>query len=131
MINRPRRDGQIVALPVAANVEIKEGAIVALTATGYAVAATHADAARIVGRANNAAYNLGGVDGEETVNVQRKNAFLFANADGADTVTVAHLFTTGYLVDDYTVAAVEGTPARLPVGTIIEVSKEGVWVEIA
>lgn len=131
MINTPRRDGNIVALPVAADVEIQEGAIVALTAEGYAVAAVSPNAVHIVGCANNAAYNLGGADGEETVNVQRKNAFLFANAAGADAVTVAHLFKPAYLVDDYTAAAVEGDPARLLIGTIIEVSHEGVWVEIA
>lgn len=131
MQNIARRDGQIVLLPVAAGKKIQEGAIVALTAAGYLVEAADADAAKIVGRANDEAINLDGEAGAVRINVQRKNAFLLANGAGADQVKEANLFTECFLADADTVAAVAGDPARLVVGKVIEISQEGVWVEIA
>lgn len=131
MKDTPRRDGIVVSLPVAAGKQIEEGAIAALTAAGFLVDATDEDAAQIVGRANEEAINLDGTAGDLRIDVQRKNAFLFGNSTGADEVKVVHLFSNCYLVDAYTVAGVAGDPARLVAGKVIEISQEGVWVEIA
>ena len=131
MFNTPRRDGTVINLAVAADKEITEGAIVALTEQGFLVEATDQSATLVVGRANEAAYNLKGAAGDSRANVQRQSAFLFANATGADEVKEEHLFEECFLFDAFTVAAIEGDPARLSVGKVIEISKEGVWVEIA
>lgn len=131
MINTPQREGLVVCLEIAAGKKIEEGMIVALNSTGLLVPATDEEAKTVVGRANGDAYNLDGEDGEETVSVQRKTAFLFANSTGADEVKRTHLFKNGYLGEDAVIACKAGTPARIAVGTIIEVSQEGVWVEIS
>ena len=131
MKNLPRRDGEIINLEIAEKTEIIEGALVALTIEGYAVDATDVKAKKIVGRADNSAFNLSGNNGDETVNVHRKNAFLFQNATVADEIKQEHLFTDCYLVDADTVATTDGGTNRLVVGKVIEISQEGVWVEIA
>ena len=131
MMQRPYRPGQVIILPVAAKKEIEKGAIIALTAAGYVVDATDTTAAKIVGRADCAVSNLAGAAGDVTVSVFRKQAFLFTNGSGEDELKPIHLMETCYLIDQDTVGATSDSDKRLEVGLVLEITNEGVWVEIA
>lgn len=124
---KPCRAGVRIALAVLAAVEITKGSLVALTAAGYAVPATHDSADRIIGVADQYVDNLQGSSGDQMVGILRKQAFLFANGTGAAEIKTINLFDPCYLVDDETVGAASGT---LEVGRVVELSDDGVWVEI-
>lgn len=130
MIKHPYRPAGVIALAVEAKKEINRGDIVALTAGGLAVPVTDANATTIVGRADNRADNSGGSAGDVRVDVLRNRAFLFQNGTGADEVKLINLFESCYLVDDSTVSPDSDGENRLTVGKIIEISNEGVWVQI-
>ncbi len=132
MINHPYRAGETVSVPVAAKKEIERGALVALTAAGYALAATETTAIKVIGRADTYVDNSSGANGDVRVPVLRKRAFLFTNtASGADEIKLVHLMEPCYLIDDATVGATDDSGKRLEVGIVIEISDEGIWVEIA
>ena len=126
----PWRDGKTIVLGVAAEMQIREGQMVALNADGYLVPATHSDAAFVVGQANQIALNVNGENGDESIGVKRKLAFLFINSVGADEIKPNHLFEDCYLVNEDTVSATAGGSGRIVAGKVIEISQEGVWVEI-
>ena len=122
--NTPERDGKLVGHPVAAGKVIFAGALVALSATGYATPAATATGLKGLGRAEGHADNSEGADGEVTVIVAR-GCFAFAGSG----VTRAHIGAPAYAVDDQTVAATDGTGTRSAVGTIRDLDAHGVWVE--
>ncbi len=122
--NTPERDSRRVGHPVAAGKVIFAGALVALSATGYAVPAATATGLKGLGRAEEHVDNAEGADGEVTVTVAR-GCFAFAGSG----VTRAHIGSPAYAVDDQTVAATDGTGTRSAVGTIRDLDAHGVWVE--
>ncbi len=126
--NTPRREGDLLALPVAAGVKIYAGALVAVNAAGYAVPGSTAANLKAAGRAEGQVDNTGGVDGAQTVTV-RRGVFKWANA-GADPVGQAHVLSDCYIVDDQTVAATDGAGTRSKAGKVLGVDVNGVWVEI-
>ena len=126
----PWREGKTVVLGVAAGAQIREGQMVALNAGGFLVSATDASAAFLVGQANQIALNVNGTNGEETIAVKRDGAFLFGNSAGADEIKPTRLFEDCYLVNGDTVAATDGGTGRIIAGKVIEISDEGVWVEV-
>ncbi|MEG1931298.1 MAG: hypothetical protein RR131_09180 [Anaerovorax sp.] len=116
-------DGRIMVLPVAAGKNIFEGAMVAINATGYAVPASAAINLKVAGRAETAADNRTGADGETFVNIKR-SVFIWENDSvAANKVTSAHLLAPCYIKDDCTVTA-ESTGTS-PAGKVIAVYDDG------
>lgn len=126
--NTPRKEGELVALPVAAGAKIYAGALVVANATGFVAPGSVATTLTYLGCADEYVDNTGGADGAVTVLVRRKAAFKWDNL-GADAVTQALLGKTCYIADDQTVAATNGTNTRSAAGKVIGVESDGVWVE--
>lgn len=120
------RPGDQVVHPVAAGVRIFAGALVALTATGFATPATSVTGLRGLGRARQQIDNRDGADGAQSILVDR-GVFGWANAGD---VTRSDIGGTAYAVDDQTVAADDGTGTRSAIGTIIDLDAASVWVEL-
>lgn len=126
--NTPMKDGELIAVPVAANAVIHAGALVAANATGFAVPGAVATTLTYLGRAEEAADATGYADGIATVQVRRGKAFKFKNS-GADPVTQASLGKVCYIVDDETVAATNGTGTRSAAGIVLGIDTDGVWIK--
>ncbi len=122
------REGEVMPFAVGAGQEIFQGALVATNATGFLVAGAAATGLTYIGRADEHVDNSGGADGDETVLVRRKQAFLWKNSD-ADPVGQSLVGKTCYILDDETVAATDGTGTRSEAGTVLVVESNGVWVE--
>jgi hypothetical protein len=125
----PRRSGEEVTHPVAANTVIFAGAQVALlTASGFAVPAGTPNSGAAVGVAQDTADNTGGVDGAINVDA-RKGAFRFDNSAAADQITRTSIGSNCYIVDDHTVAKTDNSGARKVAGLVVDVDSAGVWVK--
>lgn len=126
--NTPFKDGEIIVAPVAANVKIFAGAIVAANATGYATKGATATTLTYLGRADEYVDNTGGADGVKTIQVRRGNAFKWKNSAG-DPVTQASLGKICYIVDDETVSANNaGGNTQSAAGKVVGIDSDGVWV---
>lgn len=126
--NTYMQDGELIAVPVAANAVIYGGALVVADANGYAAPGSTATTLTYLGRAEEKVDNTGGANGDKTVDVRRGKAFNFKN-DGADPVTQVSLGKICYIVDDDTVAATDGAGTRSAAGTVVGIDSDGVWVE--
>lgn len=115
--------------PVAANVKIHKGALIACTAGFYGPAAA-GTGKRIVGRAAQSVDNTGGAAGALSVDVHffyERDLFLLVNS-GVNAVTAAMRETVCYAEDDQTVGSLD--TGFSVCGIIYDVTTEGVWVEI-
>ena len=81
-----------------------------------------------IGRAEAQINNIGGSNGDLNITV-RRGVFCFANA-AADAVTRTEIGKSCYVVDDYSVAKTNGTGSRSVAGKVVDVTSDGVWVEI-
>lgn len=126
--NTLRREGDILALGVAANVKIHAGALVVANAAGFAAPGSTALGLKAVGRAESQADNTGGANGAVTVEVLR-GVFKFKNA-AADPVGLTHLLGDCYIVDDATVAATDASGTRSAAGIVVGVESDGIWVAV-
>lgn len=127
--NTPMKDGDLIAVPVAANAVIHAGSIVVANANGYAAPGSTATTLTYLGRAEESVNNTGGANAAKTVLVRRKKAFKFANSAG-DAVTQASLGKVCYIVDDQTVSATNaGGNTQSAAGIVLGVESDGVWVE--
>lgn len=126
--NTPAALGDVRALPLPANGKIFAGAIVALTAAGYAAAATATIANVTAGRADETVDNAGGANGAKKIKV-RRGVFRFANSAAADLIALTEVGKPCYVVDDQTVAKTDNVGARPKAGTVFDVDAQGVWVE--
>lgn len=124
--NTPMKATEILVVPVAANVRIFAGSLVAATASGFATPGSTALGLSYLGRAEVSVDNRGGAAGAALVEIRHGKAFLWTN-DG--TVTQAHLFKPAYIVDDETVAAADAGGTRSAAGRIVGIDTNGVWVE--
>jgi len=124
-----RREGVQFGDPVAANAKIHAGALVAINAQGYAVAAGAVAAQRTRGVAQASIDNTGGGNGGKTVQV-RRGTFNFKNSAAADLIARADIGADCFVVDDETVAKTNGAGARPKAGVIRDVDASGVWVEV-
>ena len=123
--NTPEREGAILVLPMATGTTIFAGALVVVSAAGFAAPGSTATGLVAAGRAEEYKVNAG-ANGAETVKV-RRGVFKFANLE-ADPVTKP--ITTCYIADDQTVAATNGTNTRSAAGKVLAIETDGVWVEI-
>ncbi|MEX2480203.1 MAG: hypothetical protein WD928_05015 [Gammaproteobacteria bacterium] len=127
--NTPRADGDVESYGVAAAALIYAGAIVALSATGFATPGATATTLVTVGRAEERVDNTDGAAGDVKVRV-RRGVFQFANSAGADEITAAEIGDDCYIVDDQTVAKTDDTGARSVAGKVVQVDDNGVWVKL-
>lgn len=126
--NTPHKDGELIAVPMAANAVAFAGGIAVANATGYAAPGSTATTLTYLGRFEEAKNNTGGADGAKSVLVRRGQAFKWKNS-GADPVTQASLGKVCYIVDDETVAATNGTNTRSAAGKVVGIDSDGVWVQ--
>ncbi|MFZ4537824.1 hypothetical protein [Propionivibrio sp.] len=126
--NTPFKDGESLAVPVAANAVIFAGALVVANASGFAAPGSTATTLTYLGRAESAVNNTGGANGDKALVVRREKAFKWANLAG-DPVVQADLGKTCYIVDDQTVAKTSATDTRSIAGKVVQVDADGVWVE--
>lgn len=126
--NVPERGGDTLALPVAANVRIFAGALVALTAAGLATPGAVSTTLKGMGRAKDEANNIGGAASAINVEVE-KGVFRFKNSAAGDAITRADIGNNAFIVDDETVAKTNGTSTRSVAGVIFDVDAQGVWIK--
>lgn len=125
----PRRTGDAIAVGVAADTRILEGALVCLNAAGTATKGATALNLLAVGIAAAEADNTDGSAGDVTVQI-KKGIFRFENSAAADAITAAEIGDTAYVVDDQTVAKTDGTGTRSAAGKIFDVDAQGVWIDL-
>ncbi len=112
--------------PVAAGVLIYEGALVVLSAAGFAQPGFESTDVTVRGIALTGADNSAGMDGSHIVMV-RKGTFAL-NSDGS--ITRSDIGKPAYIVDDQTVSNSDGGGTRSVAGQIVNVDDDGVWVNI-
>lgn len=127
--NTPAALGDVRAFPLPAGGKVFAGAIVALTAAGFAAGATATAANVTVGRADETVDNGEGANGDAKVKV-RRGVFRFANSGGADAIALTEVGKPCFVVDDQTVAKTDNAGARPAAGKVFDVDAQGVWVEI-
>lgn len=128
--NRPfqRWAPDAIPVPLAAGVEVFYGTAVALNSEGYGVPGAESPDLTFAGAALDYMDNGSGSDGERTVLVQRPGhlAIKWIN-DGS--ISQAHLLKTAYILDNQTATATDGGGTRSPMGTIVRIETDGVWVQ--
>lgn len=127
--NTPFRNGELIAVPVAAATMIYGGHLVGINAIGLAVPGAATAALTIFGVSDEYADNTAGAAGATSVLVRRGKAWKLANLSG-DAVTQADVGKNCYVADSITVAKTSNTSARPVAGTVVAVEADGVWVEI-
>lgn len=125
--NTPLKDGEIIAVPVEANVVIRAGVLICANAAGHAIEGNVATTLTYLGRSEEAVDNTGGAAGAVTVKVRRGLVFQWANA-ADDPVTQASLGKLCYVEDNQTVAATNGGNTRSAAGVVFGLDSNGVWV---
>jgi len=126
--NTPKKDGELISVPVAANAKCFAGGLAVADANGYAAPGSTALNLTYLGRFEEQVDNTGGANGDKSVLVSRGKAFKFGNS-GADPVTQASLGKVCYIVDDETVAATDGVGTRSAAGVVIALDTNGVWIQ--
>lgn len=115
-----RRDGALIAYPVAAGGHIFKGGLVAVAASGYAVPAADAAGLTFVGVAYEEGDNRGGVAGGRTVRVLKTGVYTYPKAGAS----LADMGKTVFVVDDATVSTA-ATGNALAVGVVAGVPDAG------
>ena len=124
--NTPAREGVLINAPVKAGAKIYAGSLVVADG-GYAKPAVKAENLIALGRAEAAADNSSGSNGDVTVKV-RRGVFRWANtATAAGTVGATELGKDVYAVDDQTVDKRAAGASKA--GKCLGVTSDGVWVE--
>jgi hypothetical protein len=122
------RKGDFMSLPVKAATLLYAGALVCLDATSHAVPGAVATTLLVIGRCETQADNSAGADGAITARV-RRGVFRWDNSAAGDAITLAHVGTDCYIVDDHTVAHTSGSATRSVAGKVFDVDAQGVWVD--
>jgi hypothetical protein len=123
----PKRDLDVLVIPVAANVKCFAGGL-AVVAAGYVKPGATATGLVTVGRFRATVDNTGGQAGDVSAEVE-PGCFRYLNSAGADAITQAEVGTDCYVVDDQTVAKTNGSNTRSVAGKVVAVDALGVWVK--
>lgn len=115
-----RRDGALIAYPVAAGGHVFKGGLAAVAASGFIQSAADAAGLTFIGVAYEDGDNRGGAAGARTVRVLKTGVFTYTKA-GA---TMADIGRTAFAVDDATVATA-ATGSSLAVGVVVGVPDAG------
>lgn len=123
--------------PIAANTKILKGTIVVLNSDGRAIPGdTIANGAVVaVGKASHTLDNLngsalGGAAGAANIEVEF-GVHGWESGTTTDLVTIAHVGSPVYVLDNQTVTATDGSAARIPAGVCTEVRNGQVYVDMS
>ena len=122
------REGRQFYLDVAASTEIFAGSLVSRDAAGRAIPAAATAGTIVVGFAPKGVDNSAGSAGDEKVLVKRGMAAHFANGAAPNAITIAEIGTAAYVADGGTVRKFNADLTNIPVGRIIDLDDDGVWV---
>lgn len=115
--------------PVAANVKIYMGAMVAIeAATGLLRPARATATDVIVGVSKQRADNTGGAASAISCEIESDFVVAMTNSGGGDAIALANVGADCFAVDDQTVALTNGGATRPRAGKIHNVTEAGVWV---
>ena len=120
--------GVLLQYPMAANQTIYGGGLVALDAAGHAIPAADAASLTIAGVAEETAKS-GASAGVDQVEVRRGAVHAFANAAGANALTIADIGSVCYVADDQTVQDA-GAANDVKAGVMLQLDDAGVWVHV-
>lgn len=116
--------------PVASGVVIYTGALVGISATGFATPGAVSASLLAGGVARETVDNTAGADGALTVELWG-GIFWVANGTGGDEITLAHVGLPCYYLDDQTVSFDSATGTRSVAGTILDVNAtDGVMIKV-
>lgn len=124
------RSGERFTAPVKGAVKIYAGSIVSLGADGYARPGRAAITDIVIGIAEKQADNSSGADGDINVEILRKIVGCFGNSSSTDALALTERGRPCFVVDDQTVAKTSNSGVRPVAGNVIDVTSEGVWVEL-
>lgn len=125
-VNTPQRAGKGFGILQASNV-VYGGAIAAIdTSTGKIVPATDTAGLMVVGRIDSTSDNTGTAYLSTRRASTSRAVFRWANGGS---FTAANVGTMAYIQDDATVTTAAAASADIPVGLIVEVDSDGVWVD--
>ena len=127
--NTPYKDGELIAVPVAASTKVEAGKIAAVNAAGYGIEASDTASIVVVGSYVETKDNSSGSNGDLTAKVRRGKAFKMKNSSTA-AVTQASFGSSVYVEDDETVALASGPTNDIVAGKCLGVESDGVWVLI-
>jgi hypothetical protein len=119
------RGRDLLSVPVKAATTVYQGTLVVADA-GFAAPGRTAANLIALGRARETVQNAG-VAGAVNVEIER-GVFLFDN-NPADLVTQAELLKSCFITDDQTVQKTTGAGVSVA-GKVLEVTADGVWVEV-
>ncbi|AYC32726.1 hypothetical protein D3880_10150 [Pseudomonas cavernae] len=118
----------IIPIPLAAGAHVFYGTIVAVDSEGFGVSGMESPDLTYAGAARATVDNSGGEDGELVVQVQRPTSYALKWVNDG-TITQAHLLATAYILDNQTVTSTDGGGTRSPMGQIVRIEHDGVWVQ--
>jgi hypothetical protein len=128
-INTPERSGDYVNVPMAANVTLYSGVMVALDASGNANPASDTSGLVVQGRMEDPDKTNGATAGATYARVKR-GIFGFQNASGGNAITAAMVGQAlAYVYDDQTVGIAGGTSHSIIAGVVVDLSDGFVWVD--
>lgn len=123
------RSGEQRSVGLKAGVKVFAGAIAVLTSTGVAQAGAAGTGLKCIGYFESDADNTAGADNAMVAQV-RKGVVLLINSTSTDAITAADINSMAYIVDDQTVAKTNGGNARSAAGRVVDVTTDGVWVDL-
>lgn len=125
--NTPNREGYSFEYPVAASVCCYAGALAVLDSSGNVKPGVTATGLIPVGRFEALADNSSGGAGAIKVKVL-SGIFRWNNSSATDEITKAEIGDRAFIVDDQTVAKLDGSNTRSLAGQVVDVDDYGVWV---
>ena len=120
--------GFMFSYPVLADAVIHQGAIVVLTAAGYAKPAVTGTGLIAVGIARESVDATGLSSGDISIEIEEMIAECQNSA--GDEITIADIGKVCFLADDQTVAKTDGTGTRSPAGVVKKIEGGRVFVKI-
>lgn len=121
----PRRSGDILTRPAAANKKFYAGSLVAIDASGNATPGATATDILGAGRCREQVDNTGGPAAAVNVDIE-KGIFRYANS-GSDPVVAGDIGKDCYIVDDFTVSHTDSSQSVA--GKVFDIDALGVWVD--
>lgn len=125
--NTHMRDSELLVVPIAANVKIFAGSLVAASALGLATPGAVAATLTYLGRSEEFVDNTGGAASAKTVLVRTGKEFKWGNY-ASDAVVQADLGQPCFIYDDGQVSKTSANGARSVAGIVRGVDSDGVWV---
>jgi hypothetical protein len=122
-----RKEGELLAVPVAANTKIYKGGLTCANAAGFAVPGADTAGFSFLGVAYEDCDNTGGANGEKSVRVWLRGTFRFKKSGS---ITQANVNASLFIVDDETLALAATTTNDVLAGKLKALEGSDVRVRI-